>query len=73
MKLYKVFWKNTLKLVLVQWYNFKLQNTLYKYECPYIKLVEIYNIIEVDVIQNTIHIIPRFDRKNEYYVNNFII
>ena len=72
MKLYERLRNNTIKLALIQWYDFKLQNTSYKYECPYMKLVDIYNIIEVDTIQDIVHIILRFDKNNEYFVNNFI-
>jgi len=72
MKLYERLRNNTIKLALIQWYDFKLQNTPYKYGCPYMKLVDIYNIIEVDAIQDIVHIIPRFDKNNEYFVNNFI-
>lgn len=72
MKLCEKLRNNTIKLALIQWYDFKLQNTPYKYGCPYIKLVEIYNIIEVDAIQDVVHIIPRFNKDNEYFVNNFI-
>ena len=72
MKLYEEFQGKTLNLALIQWYDFKFKNTPYKYRCPHIQLVEIYNIIELEAIHDTIHIIPRFDRTNEYYVNNFI-
>jgi hypothetical protein len=63
---------NELHLVLVQWYDFKLEKTPYKYGCAYMKLVEIYNIIEIEAIYDIVHIIPRFDKKNEYLINKFI-
>jgi hypothetical protein len=57
MKLYDEFQESILKLALIQWYDFKLKNIPYKYGCPHIQLVEIYNIIEIEVIQDTIYII----------------
>ena len=69
MKLCKKLWNKTIKLVLIQWYNFKLQNISYKYRCPYIKLVEIYNVIKINTIQNIVYIILYFDKNNEYFVN----
>ena len=39
MKLCEKLQNKTIKLVLIQWYNFKLQNTPYKYGCLYMKLV----------------------------------
>jgi hypothetical protein len=72
MKLYEELQKITINLALIQWYDFKLQKAPYKYGCPHLKLVEIYNVVKIETIQDIIHIIPRFDKNNEYFVNNFI-
>ena len=72
MKLDKELQKNMIKLALIQWYDFKLEKSPYKYGCPYIKLVKIYNIVEINMIQDIVHIITRFGKKNEYLVNSFI-
>ena len=37
-----------------------------------IKLVEIYNFVDIEAIQDIVHIIPRFNLNNEYFVNKFI-
>ena len=72
MKFCEVFQRDLLKLVLIQWYNFKSEKTPYKYGCAYIKLTEIFNIVNIEAIYDIVHIIPRFDKENEYLVNKFI-
>ena len=37
-----------------------------------LQLKELYNFIEIETIQDIVHIIPRFNKKNEYFINNFI-
>ncbi|CAH1771063.1 12826_t:CDS:2, partial [Entrophospora sp. SA101] len=40
-------------LGLIQWYDFKYTNDpkrFYKYECPYLKLIKNYNIIDINAI-----------------------
>jgi hypothetical protein len=72
MKISKELRKDLLQLALVQWYDFKLKRTPYKYECAYIKLTDIYNIVEIEAIHDIVHVIPRFGKKNEYLINKFI-
>ena len=60
----------TLNLALVQWYDFKANS--YYHGCPRLKLIENFNFIDVEAIQDTVHIIPRFNSNNEYLVNKFI-
>ena len=61
-----------LNLALVQWYNFKFKNNSYLYNCPLLKLDELYDLIPIETIDNIVHIIPRFDKNNEYFVNKYI-
>jgi len=61
-----------LNLALVQWYDFKSRNYPYMYGCPRITLKNLYNFVAIDTIQNIVHIIPRFNSTNEYFVNKFI-
>jgi len=42
------------------------------YGCSRLKLTEIYSIIDIEAIKDIIHIIPRFNSNNEYFVNKFI-
>ena len=58
--------------MLVQWYDFKSQKTLFVYKCPLLKLVDIYNIIEIEAIEDIVHIVLRFDKTNEFFVNKYI-
>ncbi|RHZ80721.1 hypothetical protein Glove_132g263 [Diversispora epigaea] len=53
----------SLHLALVQWYNFKSWNTPFVYSYPWLELVEKYNFIEIEVIEEIVHIVPRFDKK----------
>ncbi|RHZ48105.1 hypothetical protein Glove_558g4 [Diversispora epigaea] len=64
--------KSPFHLALVQWYDFKSKKTPFVYGCPLLKLVEIYNFIEIEAIEEIVHIVPRFDTKDEYFVNKFI-
>jgi hypothetical protein len=61
-----------LNLALIQWYDFKIQDNPYLYGCPRLKLTEIYNVIDIEAIQDIVHIIPRFNSNNDYLVNRFI-
>ena len=72
--------ESPLHLALVQWYEFKNDKTPFVYGCPLLKLAKKYNFIEVEAIEEIVHIVPRFDKenketkykKNEYFVNRFI-
>lgn len=63
----------SLNFALIQWYDFKSQNQPYLYGCPRLELTEIYNIIDIEAIQDVVHMISRFNSVNEYFVNAFII
>lgn len=62
----------SLNLALIQWYDFKSQKNPYLYGCPLLKFTEIYNFVDIEAIQDIVHIIPRFDSANKYFVNKFI-
>lgn len=65
--------RNTsLNLALIKWYDFKSQSNPYLYECIRLKSVEIYNLVDIEAIQDIVHIIARFNSSNEYFVNKFI-
>ncbi|RHZ79615.1 hypothetical protein Glove_143g100 [Diversispora epigaea] len=59
--------KSPMHLALVQWYDF-IEETPFVYGCPLLRLVEVYNFIEIEAIEDTIHVVPRFDKNNEYFV-----
>ena len=61
-------------LALIQWYDFKYQakSQLFKYNCPHLKLIEMFTLIAIESIIELVHIIPRFGKENEYLVDNFI-
>jgi hypothetical protein len=61
-----------LNLALVQWYDYKSKKNPDKYGCPLLKLVNIYNLIEIEAIEDIIHIIPRFNKNNEFFVNKYL-
>jgi hypothetical protein len=64
--------KSSLHLALVQWYDFKSQKTPFVYGCPLLKLIELYHIIDVEAIEDIVHIVPRFNKTNEYFVNKYL-
>jgi hypothetical protein len=59
-------------LALVQWYNFKSSENPFLYECPLLKKINKFNLIEIEAINDTIHIIPRFKDNTEFLVNKFL-
>ncbi|KAF0503988.1 zn-finger domain-containing protein [Gigaspora margarita] len=63
---------NVDNLALIQWYDFKSTKKQYYYGCPRLKLTELYNIVNIEAIKNNIHIIPRFDKTNDFLVNKYI-
>ena len=60
-----------LNLALIQWYDFNETNP-YCYGCSLLKLIDCFNFINVEAIQDIVHIVPRFNSNNEYIVNKFI-
>ncbi|RHZ51504.1 hypothetical protein Glove_477g10 [Diversispora epigaea] len=59
-------------LVLVQWYDYRFDQNSDLYDCPLLKLVEWYNFIEIEAIDDIVHMVPRFDETNEYFVNKYL-
>jgi len=59
-------------LALIRWYDFKSRSQPYLYGCSRLKLTNIYNFIDIEAIQDIVHIIPRFNLDNKYLVNKFI-
>jgi hypothetical protein len=61
-------------VALVQWYDFRYddEDRRFKFGCPLVKLVNDYDFIPVESIVELVHIVPRFDKSNEYFVNYFI-
>ena len=62
------------ELALVQWYEFKYNNSyrLFKYDCPHMKSISMFTVIAIDSIIEPVHVIPRFNKTNEYFINLFI-
>ena len=64
-----------LDLALVQWYDFKIQTTtekLYKFGCSWLQLLNTFDFVPTESISHLVHIVPRFNKDNEYFVNTFI-
>ncbi|KAF0511706.1 zn-finger domain-containing protein [Gigaspora margarita] len=53
-------------------YDFKSKKTPFYYGCSRLQLTEIYNIIDIEANKDNVHIIPRFDKDNDYLVNKYI-
>ena len=71
MKVCGIFQKDSINLALIRWYDFISEKTPYIYECAHLKLTDIYNLVEIEAIHDIVHIIPRFGKINEYFVNKF--
>ena len=72
MKLYEDLRRDPIKIVLIQWYDFISEVNPYLYGCSHLKLTDIYNIVDIETIKDIAHIIPYFNKKNEYFINKFI-
>ena len=72
MKLDEVKWNESKNIVLIEWYDFKSETNPYIYGCSHLKLMKILNIVDIEAIRDNIHIISRFNKTNEYFVNKFI-
>jgi hypothetical protein len=63
---------NMLDLALVQWYDYKDECEPEKYECPWLIQTSQYEFIPVESGVEPVHIIPRFEKNDEYFVNVFM-
>ena len=62
-------------LALVQWYDFWYKNNkwrLYKYNCPLLQLLDMYNFVPVESIIELVQVIQRAEQQNEYFVNIYM-
>jgi len=62
----------TFDLALVQWYDYKNNSKPDKYECPWLILTSQYEFISIESGVEPVHIIQRFIKNDEYFVNNFM-
>jgi len=60
--------KPPINLVLLQWYN-EIDEV---YGCPRLQLIDQYTCIYLDSVDMSIHIIPRNNCENEYFVNKYV-
>ncbi|RHZ76837.1 hypothetical protein Glove_188g59 [Diversispora epigaea] len=65
-------YEEPMHLALVQWYDFTSSVNPYLYECPLLEKTNIFNLIEIEAINDIIHSIPRFINNNEFLVNKFL-
>ena len=62
-------------LALVQWYDFWYKNDkwrLYKYDCPLLQLLNMYNFVSVESSIELVQVIQRAEQQNEYFVNIYM-
>jgi len=53
-------------LALVQWYDFRYKNDkrrLYKYDCPLLQLLDMYNFVPVESIVELVQVIQRAEQQ----------
>ena len=62
-------------LALVQWYDFHYKNDarrMYKYDCPLLRKISMYNVVPVESIIELIQVIKRAEKQDEYFVNMYM-
>ena len=64
---------SVLPVVLVCWYDYCSKRHSLKYGCPHMKLVNHYDVILFNSIAGLVHMVERFDFKNEFFVNKFLL
>ncbi|CAB5377168.1 unnamed protein product [Rhizophagus irregularis] len=63
---------DTFDLALVQWYDYKDARELEKYGCPWLIQTSQYEFIPVESGVEPVHIIQRFIKNDEFFVNVFM-
>ncbi|CAB4383195.1 unnamed protein product [Rhizophagus irregularis] len=63
---------DTFDLALVQWYDYKDARELEKYGCPWLIQTSQYEFIPVESGVEPVHIIQRFIKNDEFFVNIFM-
>ena len=62
-------------LALVQWYDFRYKNDqqrMYKYDCPLLQNIGMYNVVPIESIIELVQVIKRTEKQNEYFVNIYM-
>jgi hypothetical protein len=70
---------------MIQWYDYvditikkkiKTGNTItdkrHKLGCPYMTLINSYDIIPLESVIRNLHVVPDFNHDNRYFINNYV-
>ena len=63
--------KEPYELAMIRWFEIVLEEPEV-YNCPQLYYTNEYNIIPIGSIDQEVHIIPRFDKKNKFLLNKFL-
>ena len=63
--------KEPVNLALLRWYE-EVQEEEIIYDCPRLWLIDQYTCVYLDSVDMSVHIIPRNNCENEYFVNMYI-
>ena len=63
--------KDPINLVLLRWYD-GVNGEEEMYGCPKLYLTDQYTCVYLDSVDMSVHIIPRNNCENEYFVNRYI-
>jgi hypothetical protein len=69
-KILLLFKKGDLNLAFIRWYEYNDIES--KFGCPYLKLIDQFDIIFIESINSAVHIIKDFTCDNAYFVNKYI-
>ena len=63
--------------VMVKWYDYcvptrKEPESFDIFGCPHVKLLDEYSVVPLESVVESVHIIPRFHKENQYLVNKYI-
>jgi len=71
LKFYTASGSEPLDFALVRWYD-QVDEITELWGCSRVKLIDQYSCIPLESVDQTVHIVPRFGKNNEYLVNSFM-
>ena len=67
--IYQKIWFGEKEFIVCMIYKYQTESKFLKFGCPYIKFINEFYIVPIEVLIETVHIVQRFDHNNAYFVN----
>lgn len=63
--------KPPINIVLLRWYD-EIDEIDEVYGCPILQMIDQYTCVYLDSVDMAVHVIPRNNCENEYFINKYI-